>query len=65
MLGFDPYQVNTFKDTDVRNAVALQKAKSNSLAEVQSDDKRWKYILSIWTHPKYQWRVIKMTLEHI
>ena len=40
MLGFDPYQVNTFKDTDVRNAVALQKAKSSSLAEVQSDDKK-------------------------
>lgn len=40
VLGFDPYQVNTFKDTDVRNAVALQKAKSNSLAEVQSDDKK-------------------------
>ena len=40
VLGFDPYQVNTFKDTDVRNAVALQKAKSSSLAEVQSDDKK-------------------------
>lgn len=34
VLGFDPYKVLTFKDKDVRQVVALEKAKAKTVAEV-------------------------------
>jgi len=37
VLGFDPYKVMTYKDSDLRHAVALEKAKAHDLAEVQAD----------------------------
>lgn len=40
VLGFDPNKVMTFKDNDVRNAVALEKAKANSIEEVKEDPKK-------------------------
>lgn len=40
VLGFDPYKVLTFKDNDVRRAVALEKAKVNSEEEVFGDPKK-------------------------
>ncbi|MCF6234761.1 MAG: HsdR family type I site-specific deoxyribonuclease [Gammaproteobacteria bacterium] len=33
VLGFDPYKVLTYKDSDLRQAVALQKAKANTPSE--------------------------------
>lgn len=42
VLGFDPYKVLTFKDNDVREAVALEKARANSTDEVFGDPKKEK-----------------------
>lgn len=36
VLGFDPYKVCTFKDKDLRQAVALEQAKANSVADAMS-----------------------------
>jgi type I restriction enzyme R subunit len=40
VLGFDPYKVMTFKDRDIRKAVALEKAKAKTEAEVLADPKK-------------------------
>ena len=37
VLGFDPYQVLTYRDKDIRQAIALEKAKANSPAEAFAD----------------------------
>lgn len=37
VLGFDPYKVLTFRDADVRQAVALECAKASTLEEVEAD----------------------------
>ena len=37
VLGFDPYKVLTFRDRDLRKAVALEKAKASTEAEAISD----------------------------
>ena len=37
VLGFDPYQVLTYRDRDLRQAVALGKAKATTLAEAFAD----------------------------
>lgn len=37
VLGFDPYKVSTFKDKDVRQAVALEQAKADSVADAMAD----------------------------
>ena len=37
VLGFDPYMVLTYRDKDVRQAVALQKAKAATVEEAQAD----------------------------
>ena len=37
VLGFDPYKVLTFKDNDVRQVVALEKAKASSVAEAMGN----------------------------
>ncbi|MCF6345150.1 MAG: HsdR family type I site-specific deoxyribonuclease [Thiomicrorhabdus sp.] len=37
VLGFDPYKVLTYKDRDLRQAVALQKAKATTPSEALSD----------------------------
>lgn len=42
VLGFDPYKVSTFKDKDVRRAVALEKAKSATEAEAIADPQKSK-----------------------
>lgn len=36
VLGFDPYKVSTFKDKDLRQAVALEQAKAESVADALS-----------------------------
>ncbi|MEH7340854.1 type I restriction endonuclease subunit R, EcoR124 family [Priestia megaterium] len=40
VLGFDPYKVLTFKDRAVRQAVALEKAKADSVEEALTDPKK-------------------------
>ena len=40
VLGFDPYRVMTFKDSDVRRVVALEKAKASSVEEALQDPKK-------------------------
>lgn len=40
VLGFDPYKILTYKDRDLRKAVALQQAKSKDEVEALSDDKK-------------------------
>ncbi|WP_290061463.1 type I restriction endonuclease subunit R [Paraclostridium bifermentans] len=40
VLGFDPYKIMTFKDKDVRKAVALDKSKAHSEEEAISDPKK-------------------------
>jgi type I restriction enzyme R subunit len=40
VLGFDPYKVMTYKDRDLRRAVALLKAKANTESEALSDPKK-------------------------
>lgn len=42
VLGFDPYQVLTYRDRDVRQAVALEKAKAATPAEAFADAKKKK-----------------------
>jgi len=42
VLGFDPDKVLTFKERDIREAVALDKAKAETTAEVFSDAKKQK-----------------------
>ena len=37
VLGFDPYQVATYKDRDLRQAIALEKAKAATVAEALDD----------------------------
>lgn len=37
VLGFDPYQVLTYRDRDLRQAVALEKAKADTVAEALAD----------------------------
>lgn len=40
VLGFDPYQVLTYRDRDLRQAVALEKAKAATPAEAFADAKK-------------------------
>lgn len=42
VLGFDPYMVCTFRDKDVRTAVALDQAKASSVEEVYGDPAKQK-----------------------
>jgi type I restriction enzyme, R subunit len=40
VLGFDPYKVMTYRDRDLRKAVALEKAKAATEAEALADSKK-------------------------
>lgn len=40
VLGFDPYKVLTYRDIDVRRAIALEKAKASTEEEAISDPKK-------------------------
>lgn len=40
VLGFDPYMVLTYKDNDLKEAVALEKAKADSVSEALADPKK-------------------------
>ena len=40
VLGFDPYKVMTYKDTDLRKAVALERAHASNEAEALADSQK-------------------------
>nr|WP_295074700.1 HsdR family type I site-specific deoxyribonuclease [uncultured Roseateles sp.] len=42
VLGFDPYQVLTYRDSDLRKAVALERAKAATVAEALADEAKKK-----------------------
>ena len=45
VLGFDPYQVHTYRDRDLRQAVALAKAKAETVEEALADEGKKKIFL--------------------
>lgn len=47
VLGFDPYKVLTFKDSDLKKSVALKQVKANSELEVMNNPKKKKVYLDI------------------
>lgn len=51
VLGFDPYKVLTFKDEDLRKAVALEKAHAPSVSEAVSDPKKCKVFYAYMNLP--------------
>ena len=52
VLGFDPYMVPTYKDRDLRKAVALERAKATTEAEAMADPKKKKVYLHYMDHTK-------------
>lgn len=52
VLGFDPYKVLTYRDKDLREAVALQQAKANDVKEALSDEKKKKVFLKYMNEVK-------------
>lgn len=52
VLGFDPYMVPTYKDRELRKAVALEKAKAVTEAEALGDPKKKKVYLHYMDHTK-------------
>lgn len=51
VLGFDPYKVLTYRDSDVREAVALDQAKAASVAEALADPAKKKAYLRVMSMP--------------
>ncbi|MRI00873.1 HsdR family type I site-specific deoxyribonuclease [Kriegella sp. EG-1] len=45
VLGFDPYKVLTYKDKDLRRAVALEKSKASNVEDALGDTKKKKIFL--------------------
>lgn len=52
VLGFDPYKVLTYRDKDLRKAVALQESKAKSEIEALSDEKKKKVFNKFMTELK-------------
>ncbi|MFW2441793.1 type I restriction endonuclease subunit R [Aliarcobacter butzleri] len=52
VLGFDPYKILTYKDKDLRKAVALQESKAKSEIEALSDEKKKKVFNKFMTKLK-------------
>ena len=52
VLGFDPYMVPTYKDRDLRKAVALDKAKATTEAEAITNPRKKKVYLHYMDHTK-------------
>ena len=55
VLGFDPYMVLTYRDKDVRQAVALEKAKAATVEEAQSDPAKSEVFYITWIRSKCRW----------
>ena len=48
VLGFDPKMVRTFKDSDLRDAIACDKAKVSSVRDAKKDKSKWKIYQSFY-----------------
>lgn len=55
VLGFDPYKVLTYKDKDLREAVALEKAKATTVAEAYSTPKKAEVFQRYMKMPMAEW----------
>lgn len=55
VLGFDPYKVLTYKDKDLREAVALEKAKASTVAEAYSTPKKAEVFRQYMALPMAGW----------
>ena len=64
VLGFDPYMVLTYRDKDVRQAVALQKAKAATVEEAQADPAKAKCSTITWIRIKCRWDLWKRRPEN-
>lgn len=51
VLGFDPYKVLTYKDNDLRQSVALEKAKADTVQEAIADPKKSKVYYEYMSKP--------------
>ncbi|WP_298067680.1 HsdR family type I site-specific deoxyribonuclease [uncultured Mailhella sp.] len=51
VLGFDPYKVTTYRDQDVRKAVALERARASDEDEVHSDPEKEKIFYKYMNMP--------------
>ncbi len=51
VLGFDPYKVLTYKDADLRQSVALEKAKADTVQKAISDPKKSKVYYEYMSKP--------------
>lgn len=51
VLGFDPYKVLTYKDADLRQSVALEKAKADTVKEALADPKKSKVYYTYMAKP--------------
>lgn len=51
VLGFDPYKVLTYKDADLRQSVALEKAKAGTVREAIADPKKNKVYYEYMSKP--------------
>ena len=51
VLGFDPYKVLTYRDSDLRQKVALEKAKADSVQEAIADPKKSKVYYEYMERP--------------
>lgn len=55
VLGFDPYKVMTFKDQDLRRAVALEKAKADTVQEALANPKQSEIFYKYMNMPMAEW----------
>ena len=56
VLGFDPYKVLTYKDNDLKRAVALEKAKASTLEEALADPQKSKIFYEYVNLPMSGWK---------
>lgn len=52
VLGFDPYMVKVYPDSDIRQSVALHQAKAESITEAMSDEKKKKVFMKFMDSSK-------------
>lgn len=52
VLGFDPYMVKVYPDSDIRQSVALHKAKAETINEAMSDEKKKKVFMKFMDSSK-------------
>jgi type I restriction enzyme R subunit len=64
VLGFDPYKVMTYKDSDIRRAIALEKAKARDEQEANADAEKRAIFYKYMTMPMPMKYVDSTGAEH-